>query len=180
ATGILAYELTGIKNLVLALSKSGASELKNLYRLSLPEEDGREFKPLATDVARPLSLELTFRGPEKSVRTFLSTILKQESQYVVIRSLCVANTKKDPPRAADAKFDKPVAKAAAANGESLGGGGFVLPGDESKPDIKKPVAPAAPVVVDSSRILSQVLGDEEVQVFLRLDLMQFLAAKKLP
>jgi hypothetical protein len=182
ATGILGYELAGIKSLMLALSKSGASELRNLYRLSLPEEDGREYKPQALEVSRPLSLEITFAGPEKSVREFLSAILKLENQYVVIRSLSVANSKKEPPRAADAKFDKPVSKTPAAAATDVFGGGFVLPGEEPKADDKKP-APAtapAPAAVDTSRILSQVLGNEEVLVFLRLDLMQFLAAKKLP
>ncbi len=77
ATGILDYQLAGIKNLMLALAKSGATELKNLYRPLLPEEDGREYKPQDSDVARPLPLEITFAGPEKAVREFLSAIVKR-------------------------------------------------------------------------------------------------------
>lgn len=184
STSILNYELAGIKNLMLALSKSGVSELKNLHRASLPEEEGREFKAADSDVARPLPVEITFLGSEKSVREFISSIVKPDGQYVVIRSLRISNAKKDPPRAADAKFDKPVAKPAAA--ENVFGGGFVLPGEEPKPEAgAKPAeaavaAPEAPAAGDSSRILAQVLGNEEVMVFLRLDLMQFLPAKKLP
>lgn len=184
-TGILDYQLNGIKSLMLSLAKSGATELKNLHRPSLLEEDGKEFKASDSDVARALPLEITFTGPEKSVRAFVSSIVKPEGQYVVIRSIRVTNAKKDPPRTADAKFEKPSAKPAAGASENVFGGGFVLPGEEPKADDKKPAAaptpaPAPAPAADSSRILSQVLGSEDVNVFLRLDLMQFLPAKKLP
>jgi hypothetical protein len=200
ATGILGYELAGIEQLMLALAHANAAELKNLYRPLLLEEGGREYKPQDSDVARPLPLEITFSGPEKAVRAFFSALTKFPAQYFVIRSIAVSNTKKDPPRAIDAKFDKPAVLPGAAADEAFGGG-FVLPGEEPKtedkktapapgPAPKKPVpgatppltpAPApAPAEVDSSRILSQVLGIEELQVFVRLDLMLFLPAKKLP
>lgn len=200
ATGILGYELAGIKQLMLALAQANAAELKNLYRPLLPEESGREYKPKDSDVARPLPLEITFSGPEKAVRAFFSALINLPGQYVVIRSLAVTNTKKDPPRASDAKFDKPATSPSAAADEVFGGG-FVLPNEEPKTEDKttlpgtppKKTAPVttppattppatapAPAAVDSSRILSQVLGIEEVQVFVRLDLMLFLPAKKLP
>ncbi len=213
ATGILTYELGGIKTLMLALAQSGASSLQNFYRPSLPEEDGREYAVQESDVARPLPFEMTFSGPEKAVRAFLSAILKQEKHYVIIRSVAVNNSKKDPPRLGDAKFEKPTTKSPSSIDDIFPNGGFVLPGEEPKPADKKaaPTAPTAPraptaptatpaaaaptvipatptaavltatpAVTDSSRILTQVLGNEEVQVFLRLDLMQFLPAKKLP
>lgn len=182
ATGILGYQLDFIKSLMLSLAKSGASELKNLHRPLLAEEEGKEFKPADAAVARALPLEITFSGPEKAVRAFLSSITKPEGKYVVIRSMRISNAKKDPPRTADAKFEAPRAARPAA-GEAFSGG-FVLPGEEPATPTDKPAeapAPApAPAPSDSSRILAQVLGNEEVQVFLRLDLMQFLPAKKLP
>lgn len=181
ATGILTYQLDGIKKLMLDLAAAGPTELKNLYRPALPEQEGKAFTPGPNAVARPLPLEITFKGPEKSLRSFLSSIMKPDGYYVVIRSIRVANDKKDPPRAADAKFDKPAAaKAAAAASDPFGG--FVLPGDEPAEEEEKPAEEAAPEpkAADSSRILSQVLGNEELNVFIRLDLMQFLPAKKLP
>lgn len=178
ATGMLEYQLGGIKNLMLALAKSGATGLNNLHRPLLPEEDGNAWQPQPKEAARPLPLEITFTGPEKSVREFLSTISKSDRQYFVIRSLRVANNKKDPPRAADAKFDKPAAaKPASAN--DIFGGAFVLPGDGQATDAAAAPKPAPPAA-DSSRILAQVLGNEELQVFLRVDLLQFLPAKTLP
>jgi hypothetical protein len=182
ATGLLEYQLGGIKNLMLALAKSGPTELKNLHRPPLPEEQGNPYQPQPNDVARPLPLEITFTGPEKSLRQFLSAIVKPDQQYVVIRSLRVTNTRKDPPRAADAKFDKPAPAAGVPPpATDVFGGAFVLPGDQpaaANAGESAPKPPPAPV--DASRILAQVLGNEEVQVFLRLDVLQFLPAKKLP
>lgn len=182
-TGILDYQLGAIKNLMLALAKVKPAELKNLYRPSVPEEEGQTYTPGDGVAARPFPLEIVFSGPEKSVREFLSAIAKPDNNYLVIRSLRIANMKKDPPRAADAKFDKP-APAKPAEGAGAFGGGFVLPGEEPAapaPAAEKPAAAVeAPKAADSSRILSQVLGDEQIQVFLRIDLLQFLPAKKLP
>ena len=176
ATGILVQQLQSIKTVMLALASSSPSEVKNLYRPSLSEEEGRTFEPLPDQVARPLPLEICFTGPEKSVRQFLSAISKPDSQYVVVRTLRISNTKKDPPRAADAKFDKPAVTPAPTD---VFGGAFAQPaeGEEAKKE-EKP-APPAPKA-DSSRILAQVLGNEEVQVFVRLDVMSFLPAKPLP
>lgn len=186
ATGILNYELEGIKTLLLALAKAGPTELKNFHRPVLAEENGNEFVPQASAVARPLAVEITFTGPKHSMRGFLTALTKQPAYYVVIRTLAVASAKKDPPRASDARFDKPAASTQNAPSDVFGGG-FVLPSDDAAPDKKadkkadaKKPAPAPAPVADSSRILAQVLGNEEVQVFLRLDLMQFLPAKKLP
>jgi hypothetical protein len=182
-TGMLNYQLEAVRFIMKALAQSGASELKNLYRPQIPEEEGRPWEPQPNQVARPLPLEITFVAPEKAVRQFLSSITKPEPYFTVIRSLRITNTKKDPPRASDAKFEKaqPSAPAEAA----VFDGGFVLPpadGEEAAPaQPAEAAAPApAPARADSSRILAQVLGMEEVQVFIRLDVMQFLPAKPLP
>jgi hypothetical protein len=177
ATGILGQQLQSIKSIMLALAESGPSELRNLHRPGLPEEEGRAFEARPDQVARPLPLEITFVGPEKSARQFLSAITRPDSQYVVIRTLRISNVKKDPPRAADAKFDKPPTAAPAA--ADIFGGAFVLPADGEEAKEGEPAPPPAPKA-DSSRILAQVLGNEEIQVFVRLDVMSFLPAKKLP
>lgn len=178
ATGMLEWQLGGIRNLMLDLAKCGATGLINVHRPLLPEEDGNAWQPKPDEVARPLPLEITFKGTEKSVREFLSAVSKPDRQYVVIRSLRVSNAKKEPPRSADANFDK-AADSQAASANDVFGGTFTLPGDGQAADGATEATPAPPPV-DSSRILSQVLGNEELQVFLRLDLLQFLPAKTLP
>lgn len=174
-TGILEYQLNSIKGLMLAMAKAKIGELKNLYRPAISEEDGQAYTIPDTEVARAFPLELTFTGTEKSVREFLSSFTKPTDQYVVIRSMRIGNVKKDPPRAADAQFEKDATTSKSAGGADIFSGGFNLPG-ETAPE--KPVE--APKPPDSSRVLSQVLGMEQIQVFLRLDLLEFLPAKKLP
>lgn len=186
-TGLLGYQLGAVKNLMLALAKAAPSELKNLHRPALPEEGGQAYTPAAKDVARSFPLEITFKGPEKSAREFLSAITKPENQFAVIRSLRITNEKKDPPRAEDAKFDQ-AAPAAAPAGGAAGGeafsGGFVLPGEEPAAAPEAPAQPAAAAEPEAKpatgRILAPVLGSEEVNVFVRLDVLQFLPVKKLP
>lgn len=182
-TGILDYQLTAIKKLMLDLAKAKPAELKNLHRPGLPEEESQPYAPSAATVARPLPLEITFTGPEKSAREFLSSLVKPGDQYFVVRVLRISNLKKDPPRAEDAQFDKPTAEKSGAPVADPFAGGFVLPGDEAPaaPAPEEAPAPAgAPKVADSSRTLAQVLGNEQIQVFLRLDLLEFLPSKKLP
>ncbi len=181
STGILGYQLDSIKDLMLSLAKAKVTELKNLYREELPEESGKKFEP-GNKVARAFPVEITFVGTERSVREFMSSITKLDKQYVVIRTLRITNEKLDAPKVSDAQFDKPAAaKNPAAD---IFGGGFVLPGDEpaegAAPAEVKPAPAVVPKAAESGRILSQVLGNEQLQVFLRLDVLQFLPAKKLP
>lgn len=201
ATGILEYQLAGIKELMLALAKSRASELKNLHRPPLIEETGGDYTAQDKDVARPLSLEIAFVAPEKSAREFLSAVTRMDGKFAVIRTIRITNIRKDPPRAADAKFDSPSERRSDGAVDDLFSSGFVLPDESAKPGSMPatkpkaagaagaappavveaaPAPPSPPKATDSGRVLSQVLGNEEVQVFIRLDFMLFLPTRKLP
>jgi len=185
ATGLLDYQLKALKDIMLLLAKAAPTELKNLHRPRLPEESGQVFEPQPLAVARHLPMEITFKGSEKSVRHFLSAIAKPENRYLVIRSLRISNEKKTPPRSTDAKFERPAAPGPAG---IFGVEGLFPPDDEvnEEPAVDgevtepaaEPVAPVAPA--DSSRMLAQVLGQENLVVFLRLDILHFLPAKTLP
>lgn len=184
ATGILDYQLGAATELLTALGKSGPAQLLNVHRPRLPEEDGGAWKAGPDDIARPLSFEITFKGSEKSARDFFSAIAKSDKYYYVIRTLRVSNEKKTPPLGTDAKFDPaPGAEAPSAPEAPPAGGGFALPGDPAPTETAaapEEAAPAPAPVVDTGRILSQVLGSEDIYVFIRLDVMQFLPAKQLP
>lgn len=162
ATGMLDYQLVGIRAVLMALAASGPSELKNLYRSPLTEEEGVEFKATDGQIARALPMEITFRANEKSLRTFLTALSKLDKHYAVIRTIRITNAKKEPPRTSDAKFEAVA----------------VQNPNEMAPDAQP--GAEAPELKPGTRILSQVLGLEEVQVFLRIDLMQFLPPAKLP
>ncbi len=180
ATGILDYELGAAKELLLSLGNSSISQLINVHRPRLAEEDGGTFTPQPGQVSRPLPMEITFKGSENAARAFFSSIAKSDKYYYVVRSLRVSNEKRTPPLAADGKFDTPAPTESAPAPESSG---FALPSaDGSAPAAPAPApeaAPAAPAPVDTGRILSQVLGAEEVYVFVRIDIMQFLPTKPL-
>lgn len=186
STGILDYQLSAIQSLMLALSKSGATELKNVYRPVLPEEQGKEYEPTGLDVARALPLEITFSGPPKGLRGFISSIVDSKQRFLVIRSVRISNSKNSPPMASDAQFEKPKDAKADAGDNDVFESIFELPGEaiddeeEAAEDVVEEEEIADEPASDTSRILYQVLGNESVQVIIRLDVMQFLPAKELP
>jgi hypothetical protein len=206
ATGILNYQLGAIKELMLSLAKAGPSQLQNFHRVKSPEEDGGKWTPGPDDTSRAYPMEVTFKGTEKSAREFVASLANSAGYFYTIRSLRIANDKNKAPNKADAKFEvaTPAGGAAKTAADPFGGaGGFVLPGDEPAPAPApapggaKPAAPATPTApatpatpapapaaakkpADSSRILNPILGEEEIQVFLRIDVLQFLPVKDLP
>lgn len=221
ATGTLSYQLASIKELLVDLAKAGPTEVQNFHRPKSPEEDGGKWEPGPNDTARAFPLEITFKGTEKSVRTFISALVNSPNYYYSIRTLRVTNEKHGKaPNKNDARFETATpAGGAAKPAPDPFGGGFVLPEETPAPPPPKPAtpgttpapapgtpptappkpatpapatpatpapatpaAPAAPAAakVDSSRILQPILGDEELQVFLRVDVMQFLPVKELP
>ena len=244
ATGLLDYQLGATRELLITLAKAAPSQLQNLYRPKFPEEDSDKWQGSATDAARSFPIELTFRGPERSLRDFLSAIVKSPNYFFVVRTIRIMNEKSVAPNAKDAKFEAPPAAPGAAgkSADPFGGAsGFVLPSDEpavptpapaptpskppttpakpfpatpssvkpaipgaTKPSATVPAArpaavaptrvpaaapatavPAKPAAArvaptDSSRILNRVLGNEELEVFLHIDVLEFLPVKALP
>jgi hypothetical protein len=168
ATGVLNYQLGAVSELFQALAKAAPSEVKNVHRPKLPEEEGGKFEDVAA-VSRPLPIEITFRGTEKSVRQFLSDLASSGSHFYVIRTIRVTNDKLTGPLPADVRFEEAPAPETSSEGVS----GIVLPGEA-------PAQPTQAVVTDSSRKLIQLLGGEQLNVFLRIDILQFLPTKELP
>jgi hypothetical protein len=194
ATGILNYQIGATRELFLALAAAAPAELNNVHRVPLPEEQGKPYQPKPGSVARALPIELAFTGSEASLRTFLTSLQQSKNHYFVIRTMRIGNEKKTPPLHTDAKFEEPKVDGPETAASDPFGGGFVLPGDDEEPAPEgdavtegdapapepEPEPAAPPAANDSSRILAPVLGTEKVQVFLRIDVMQFLPAKKLP
>lgn len=202
ATGTLLLQLDGIKHALMALAKAGPDELIKVHRVSVAEENGGTFEPGPNDVARYFPFEVTFRGSESSVRDFLNALGAKESHYFIVRSLKIVNERDTPPKVADAKFEAVAEKAVVAPANPFGDAfpeapaGEVVPAPvptapvAAGPGATAPADPAAVVpalpqappaeVVDTSRILAQVLGSENLVVFVRIDFAMFLPAKELP
>lgn len=188
ATGILNYQLGALKQLMLRLAEVKASGLINIHRPLLPEEKREAFAPEKGQVARKLPLEIVFTGTEDSVRDFLSSVVNDKEYFMVVRSWRIVNKKKIPPRKTDATFDD-----RAPRNDRVGGAadnqpnfGDLFNNDENvEGDAEFEALPEQPDALalppgGSGRILSQVLGQEELEVFVRLDLLLFLEAQELP
>ncbi len=199
ATEVLSFQLEGVKSLMLGLAETGITQLINVHRPALEEESGKKFEPKKDQVARGLPIEISFVASEESVNRFLSKIANADQElgghYVVIRSMRILNSKRLPPKLSDVEFERPEIK---KGDPGLPGGFFdeapeapaslfdtdveeTPPAEGAAGDAPAPVALPQPAPVnDTSRNLAQVLGNEDLQVFLRLDLMKVLPAKKLP
>ncbi len=190
ATAVLLQQMDGIKTALLGLAKSGPSALIKVFREPVVEEEGRVFQPAPNDIARYYSYEVTFKGSEKSVRNFLTSLGVTDSHYFIIRTLQIVNERDTPPQVSDAKFETSEAKEATAapvdpfdffepeNIENSTEEEPSAPADETVPEISNSEATAP--AVDTSRILAQVLGCEEVIVFVRFDMAILLPSQKLP
>jgi hypothetical protein len=184
ATPVLNDQLGALNEMFLALAKAGPKRLINVHRPILAEESGKTFE--AKDATyRALPVEVTFSGSEKSLREFVTALAASQNYYYVIRTMRIANEKQTGPVPADGRFDTEGTAAALPGGTSENPfAGFAEAGSEAAAgagagEAAPPAAPA-PVVSDTSKILQQVLGTEDITVFIRLDVLRFLPAKDLP
>jgi len=193
ATGVLNYQLQGIKHALMQLAKSRPSALLNVYREEIPEENGETPVIGPDQVMRTYGVEIAFKGSEASVRAFLNSLGETTPYYYIVRTLKVLNENDKPPQVSDAKFERTSTLAPAApEVDNPFGDAFVLPGaeqpeDQATPSLEEPAADAEEPLAeetsdpaDSSRILASVLGSEELIVFVRFDLTMFLQSKELP
>lgn len=186
-TGMLNYELGAFEDLFGRLAAAAPSELLNVHWAGLPEslddEGGRNSE---APTFRSHSIEVTFRGSEAALREFLGSLDESDQYYFVVRSMRVKNERTSPPNADDATFAVSEATdSGAGDGGGFGDGGFVFPGEEDDAGDGEEDAdddggeedPAEEPAADTAEILKQVLGNEEIEVFLRIDVLQFLEPK---
>jgi hypothetical protein len=195
ATGTLLYQMDGIKAALMGLAEARPSALLKVWRVAVPEEKGSNFQPGPNDVARFFSCEVTFKGSEQSARDFLNALGATDSHYFIIRTLSFKHERDTPPNVRDAQFESTEAEEAAVEPTDPSISFPEQPVDARQADPEQPAAPAgddsvaedagsdsvvpdAPVA-DSSRILAQVLGNEELTVFVRFDIAMFLPTKEL-
>jgi hypothetical protein len=174
ATGVLSYELGAVTNLFNNLAAAKISALENFYRQPLDEETGNKFDETGKSY-RVLPVELTFKGSEESLRSFISSLDDSKKFYYVVRSIRIKNEKDKAPSTADAEFKTEGAAAEQAGG-AVAASGFVLPGDTPA----EAAAPAQAAPTAGTVILKQVLGSEKVHAFIRIDIILFLKGQELP
>jgi len=194
-TGLLHFELQAFEDLFVRLADSGPAELMNVHWPDLPEEVAQTYD-MGDQGYRAHPIEVTFAGSEDSLRKFMSSLDDSEKYFYLVRTMRVSNSRKTAPNSKDATFEAPPAPAIDSDPfPDFGGGGFLFPiedeeeaptdggaeGGEAPAEAPaEPEQPAAPVATDSGQILKQVLGGEEIQVFMRIDVLQFVQPKGLP
>jgi hypothetical protein len=194
ATGVLLQQLEGIKTAFLGLAEARPGTLLKVYRQALAEEEGGTYQPAPNDIARYFSVELAFESSESAARDFLSSLGATESHYFIIRTLKIKNNRDSPPKVADATFEPSEDEEA----ELAPGNPFDNVFTEEEEITEESDTPDTAVdadaeateepseeetsspEVDTSRILAQVLGSEEIIVFVRFDIAIFLPTKELP
>lgn len=180
ATGILAYELSAISEVHSILAAAKPVKLLNFMRESLPEEKNQPYAPTPGVPYRALPFEISFAGPESSMRNFINGLQSSKSHFYIVRSMRVMNEKPTGPKASDVEFEVKAPKAADG---APGGGAFdgfdnliapdAAPVPEGAPAVAEPPQPKEEPKGDSSQILKQVLGAENIEVFLRVDILLF-------
>ena len=194
ATGMLEYQMEGLKHALLDLAEARPTELIKVFREKIPEEIRPGAKQEnANAVARQFGFEICFKGSENAAREFITSLGDTEPYYYIVRCVKIENERDDPPTVSDAKFERVREEPKKEDNNPFGADFFNLdnegpapdgdpegPGDGAEPEGGVEEVEEAPEPVDSSRILAQVLGSEEVLVFVRFDLTLFLPTKELP
>ena len=198
ATAQLDYQLGAMKALFGIVADARPSKLINVYRAELPVEKEKVEEASASEKksgksknrrdkeALPyerLPVELTFRSTEPVMRNIIAGLASHEDYYFVVRSLRIRNEKykdDDAPSKKDVQFD-PVEEPDdqefendLAPGDDGGFENDLAPGDAGDP--AAPVDPD-PAVAEGKgrRILAQVLGAEQIDVLLEVDIILFKA-----
>ncbi len=172
ATGILSYQLDAASELVRAMAEAKPAALLNIFREPQPEESGKEYKKGLNEIYRALPMEVSFRGSETSLRAFLDAVQTSKKHFYVIRSMRITNEKQTPPLASEARFE--TADAKKEEGADSAFGAFELPpgdGEAPAPDAAPAPEPVKDIV--SEEILKEVLGSENINVFMRIDVLRY-------
>ena len=194
ATAQLGYQLGAMKALFGVMADAGASALLNVHRAQLPvEKDKVEEAPKGrrkkSSTKEPpyhrLPVEVTFRSTETVMRKIISDLASHEDYYFVVRSIRIQNEKRDQaPAKDDVKFEAPAEEAGEPFADEFGDA--LPPDDSGEPaDPADPALPGDPVApgdpdpaveaAEGRRILGQVLGAEQVNVLLEIDVVLFKA-----
>lgn len=202
ATPKLNYQLGAIQWLLQKLAENKPKSLINVRRELIDIERGLPVSPGAkgrrggSQAANPEDLELfesmpmeiTFTASESSVRNFLREMANSKQYLYAIRALRIRNEKQNAPSAKDADFpaiqERGIdAQAGPFEADNVFGDvGFVIPDDDGANQEPSPIElqpePLAQPQSNDDYIIKQVLGDENLNVHIRFDILLFKAKRE--
>ncbi len=179
ATSLMAYQMGAMEWLFVKLAEARPEALINVYRQPLTEEKGAPYDYAKNQISRDLPMEITFSGSARAVREFMSSLVDSKDYYFIPRVIRVENEKQVGPTRSDAQF-KTVSTSTAPEGfdpAALGAVTDLVPAGDPAVVLAAGEEAVAP---ESEEILKQVLGDEAVRVFLRIDLRLFRDSASVP
>jgi hypothetical protein len=185
ATGELNYQMKALEWLFTDLAQQRPEALINVVRPAIEietkksrQERGRQRKGVVDEkIYDSYPIELSFRCSEDELKRFLENVASSKDYYFAVNAMRIQNERQTPPNSSDAKF--PVVEEPK---QEFGGfdsfEGFGAESSEAAESgeetvAQDPVEKASQVAsdADQTRLLMQILGDEKVNVFLKLDLI---------
>ena len=198
AAAQLNYQLSAMKAIFEVVSAAKPSALLNVHRAALAVEKDKAPEPVARGrggrrVAKSgsqkeppfdrLPVEISFVSSERVMRKIMSDLTSHPDYYFVVRSLRIQNEKRDQsPAKDDVEFDAP--DDAGGDDDPFPGFEDNLPADDTgdsgvpaEPGIEEPAVPALDAGDKGSRVLGQILGAEQINVLLEIEVLLFKGAK---
>ena len=199
ATAQLNYQLSAMKSLFEVIATATPSALLNVHRSALAVEKDKAPEPVTRGrggrkVTRGgsqkeppfdrLPVEISFVSTEPVLRKIMSDLTSHSDYYFVIRSMRIQNEKRDQsPAKDDVEFDVPEEEEAGddpfpdfEDNLPADDAGNLDDSDESVVE-EQPAAPAIAEGDKGSRVLGQILGAEQINVLLEIDILLFKAAE---
>jgi len=181
-TSYLNYNKQALEWLFETLANSGIDSVDHVYREPVAEKLGSP--PKEEDVSRGqkappveslatvsdiMPIELSFTGSEANLQKFLSDVASNEKYFFALKLIKIRNEKRNPISISQMSF-APVDDSAPDSDDEVS--------DDFGGDIGNfDVDDGGQVVVDNT-IIKQVIGEEKITVFLKLELHLFKKASE--
>lgn len=167
ATGELSYQLGAIEWLVSQLAESGGTSLIALTREQTVAE-GAKAPPANQPEA--MAIDIAVSGPEPAIRDFIASLASSDTYFFRIGVLRLQNTAQRAPSRRKIDF---VADEVEEDEPAEETPDFLLADAPAEDAEEEEEAPAATTQEAGERIITQVLGNEDVNAGLRLELLLF-------
>ncbi len=171
STKLLNYQLKALKSLFKSLADSGIESLENVHRPQAAEaiiakkgksksnskrSKKRSRAKTVSSVYDGLPIEVTFTGSEASMQEFFKSLVNNDDYFFTVKQFMVRNEKQE---------RVSISKSTLAEKAELAAMEFDDPGSKQKVNTKK-------------EILKQVTGNENVTVFMLIELVLFHEASE--
>jgi len=180
-TSYLNYNKQALEWLFETLANSGIDSVDHVYREPVAEKlgspppieespRGRKSAPVESlvTVSDIMPIELSFTGSEANLQKFISDVTSNEKYFFAIKLIKIRNEKRNPVSISEMSF-APVDDSAPDSDDEVSDN-F---GDVGNFDVND----GGQIVVDKT-IIKQVIGEEKITVFLKLELHLFKKASE--